>query len=80
MGKDEARRRVDDIAGTLGNQYNLSSNWNGDCLAFKGSGVDGQIAVTDESIDVDVKLGFALMMLEGTIKTSIEDAMDKHLG
>ena len=47
-------------------------------LKISGSGVNGRINVTDQSVDVDVKLGFALMMLEGTIRTSIEDAMDKH--
>jgi len=35
--------------------------------------------VADESVEVEVKLGFALSMMESTIRTSLEDAMDKHL-
>lgn len=80
LGIAEARNRVDSIAESLGSKYQLSTTWDGDCLTFDGSGVNGRIDVTDQSVDVDVKLGFALMMLEGTIRTSIEDAMDKHLG
>ncbi len=80
LGKDEARRRVELIAGSIGEKYRLRSDWHGDDLKFSGSGVNGCIAVQDVCIDVEVKLGFALMMLEGTLRSSIEDAMDKHLG
>ncbi len=79
LGLNEARKRVEAIAESLGSKYGLSSNWEGNALKITGSGVNGQIDVADQSIDVDVKLGFALMMLEGTIRTSIEEAMDKHL-
>ncbi len=79
LGIAEARIRVDSIAASLTSKYGLSSAWEGDTLKFSGSGVNGRIDVADQSVDVDVKLGFALMMLEGTIRTSIEDAMDKHL-
>ena len=79
LGKEEARRRVDGISASLAADYNLQSRWDGDELKFNGSGVSGCIAVSDDCVDVDVKLGFALMMLESTIRSSIEGAMDKHL-
>ena len=79
LGTDEARRRVDRIATEMGQQFGLSSEWRGDHLNVKGSGVDGQISVRDASIDVSVTLGFSLMLMEGTIRSAIEDAMDKHL-
>lgn len=79
LGKDDARRRVDKIAVALGDKFSLRSRWEGDKLKITGSSVKGQIAVDDQLIVVDVKLGFALMMFESTIKTSITEAMDKYL-
>jgi len=79
LGKDEARKRVASIAESLSDKYGLSSSWDGDDLLIKGSGVNGCIVVADESVEVEVKLGFALSMMAGTIRTSLQEAMDKHL-
>lgn len=79
LGKEEARKRVVDIADELCIQYRLSSSWAGDDLKFTGSGVNGCIAVSEHRVDVEVKLGFALSMLSNTIRTSIEGALTSHL-
>lgn len=79
LGMDEARRRVDCIATEMGQQFGLRSEWKGDDLNVKGSGVNGQISIRDTNIEVNVTLGFSLMLMEGTIRSAIESAMDKHL-
>lgn len=79
LGREEARRRVDEIAADVGGRFNLRSEWADDSLQVKGTGVNGAINVGDEDIEVDVKLGFSLMLLESSIRSAIEDAMDKHL-
>ena len=79
LGKDEARRRVGEIADELCSKYGLSSSWAGDEMQIKGSGINGYIAVKEQSVDVEVKLGFALTMMSGTIRTSIENALEEHL-
>lgn len=79
LGKNEARKRVGDIAASLCSKYGLRSSWEGDKLKIGGSGVTGCITVEEQSVDVEVKLGLALSMMEGTIRTSLEDALDKHL-
>lgn len=79
LGKSDARRRIDDVAAALGSKFSLRSRWEGDDLKITGSGVNGRIAVGDRLITVDLKLGFALVMFESTIKSSIEEAMDKYL-
>jgi putative polyhydroxyalkanoate system protein len=79
LGKEEARKRVVNIAETLGTKYGLQTSWAGDDLKIYGSGVKGCIVVADESVAVEVKLGFALSMMESTIRTSLQEAMDKHL-
>lgn len=79
LGTAEVRQRVDNLATALSGKYGLRTAWDGDDLKISGSGVDGHIAVADKSIDVDIKLGLALSMMESTIRTSIEDAIDEHL-
>ena len=79
LGTTEARRRVDEIAADMGNRLNLSSEWRGDDLQVKGSGVDGTIAVSEDAIEINFNLGFALKFMEGSIRTAIESTMDKHL-
>jgi putative polyhydroxyalkanoate system protein len=79
LGKDEARRRVSGIAEELCDKYGLNAAWDGDELKINGSGIHGRIAVAGQSVDVAIKLGFALSMMSSVIRTSIEDALDKHL-
>ncbi|MCH9694183.1 MAG: polyhydroxyalkanoic acid system family protein [Gammaproteobacteria bacterium] len=79
LGHEEARQRVESAAKELAGKYNLSYKWQGDDLRFHGTGVKGHIAVAETTIDIDVKLGFALMMLESTIRSSVEEAIDHNL-
>jgi len=79
LGKDEAHKRVAGIADELCKKYGLNATWSGDELTIDGSGIKGRIAVDEQSVDVEVNLGFALSMMSSTIRTSIEDALDKHL-
>ncbi len=79
LGANEVRRRVDEIAADMGGSLNLRSEWQGDNLKVSGSGVNGQIAVSEDAVEVDVKLSFALKLMEGPIRSAVESAMDKHL-
>jgi len=79
LGKDEARERVASVADELCDTYGLSASWDGDDLKIVGSGIKGCIAVAEQSVDVDLRLGFALSMMSSVIRTSIEDALDKYL-
>ena len=79
LGKDEARRRVDDISEELCDTYGLRSSWGGDTLKLEGGGVNCRIVVTDDSLEVNLRLGLALSMMKSVIRTSIENAMDEHL-
>lgn len=79
LGRDEVRQRVEKAAAELAGQYNLRYKWHGDDLKFHGTGVKGRIAVAETTVDVEVRLGFALMMLESTIRASVEGALDHNL-
>ncbi len=79
LGKDEARKRVAYVAESLSNKYGVSSSWDGDDLKIDGSGVSGCITVAEQVVDAEVRLGFALSMMAGVIRTSLEEALDEHL-
>jgi len=79
LGIDEAKQRVDRIRSGIEAQYGLTGEWAGDKLRFFGASVKGHIMVYEERVLVEVRLGFAMMLMEGPIKSHISAAMDEHL-
>ena len=79
LGLEEAKNRANHIAETLSRQFSLSSSWQGDHLVVSGSGVNGYLAVAEDSIELEVKLGFALKLMEGPIRSAIESTIDEEL-
>ena len=79
LGIEEARRRADLIAADLAGRFNLRSRWEGDQLRVSGSGVDGRLLVEPGSVELRVRLGLALKLLEGSIHAEIKRAMAEHL-
>jgi len=79
LGLEEARKRADLIAADLREQFSLRSQWQGDALHVQGNGVSGQLHVDEHSIELDVRLGFALKLMEGPIRSAIETMIDEEL-
>ncbi|MDH3615510.1 MAG: polyhydroxyalkanoic acid system family protein [Gammaproteobacteria bacterium] len=79
LGIEEARSRASEIAEHLDRQFSLTSRWQGDRLLVSGNGVNGHLVVAEESIELDVRLGFALKLMEGPIRSAIESTIDEHL-
>lgn len=79
LGLEEARNRADLIAADLQRQFSLRSNWQGDALHVRGNGVTGQLMVDEQNIELDVRLGFALKLMEGPIRSAIEKMIDEEL-
>jgi putative polyhydroxyalkanoate system protein len=76
---EEARNRADRIAADLKQQFSMRSTWHGDALKVSGNGVSGQLMVAEDSIELDVRLGFALKLMEGPIRSAIEATIDEEL-
>jgi len=79
LGREEARVRADRIASDLQQQFSLRSNWQGDALHVKGNGVKGLLRVDDSHLELDVRLNFALKLMEGPIRSAIEKTIDEEL-
>lgn len=79
LGVEEARVRADRIAADLKQQFSLRSTWEGDAMHVRGNGVTGELHVDDEHFELNVKLGFALKLMEGPIRSVIEKTIDEEL-
>lgn len=79
LGRAGAREKAQQLAERLAQQYDVSYRWAGDTLEFRRTGAQGSIVVDDTHVRVSLKLGLLLSALGGTIKTEIENALDKYL-
>ena len=79
LGIEEARRRADRIAADLQQQFSMRSSWQGDALHVQGNGVQGQLLVDAESVELEIRLGFALTLMEAPIRAAIEATIDEEL-
>jgi putative polyhydroxyalkanoate system protein len=75
----KARALVQQAADDLAEEYDLSSQWAGNTLHFRRSGVQGEMRVTDSEIDLEVTLGFLLKAFKSKFVEHIEHNFDTLL-
>lgn len=80
LGLEQARSALDDVARKLGERFQFESKWVGDTLHFNRSGVDGQIALAADAVQVKAKLGMMLSMLQGPIEAEIRRVLQEKFG
>ena len=79
LGLEQARGKAQALAERLASQYQVKYRWVGDTLEFKRSGADGSIAVGEDTVRVELKLGLLLSPMGGMIQREIEQVLDKSL-
>lgn len=79
LGRDGARRAVEDVAAQMRQKLDLTYNWSGDVLYFRRSGAEGQIEVDDRSVTVKVELSGIASMLKGSIEQQIKGFLDQRI-
>ncbi len=79
LGAQKARSTVDALAKKLENQLDANCHWEGSTLQFSRSGASGHIDVSDDEVDIEIKLGMLLSPLKGKIEKTIEEEIDQHL-
>jgi len=75
----DAKKIAQKAADDLGREYDLQSEWEGDTLHFRRSGVDGHMHVTAHYIDLHVKLGLLLRPFKAAFERHIERNLDALL-
>ena len=76
---EEAKERADEIAVDICRRFSLQSRWHGDSLYLRGTGVNGELHLEDDRLEIVINLGFALKLMEGPIRGAIEESIDDHL-
>lgn len=79
LAHDEARKRVEEIARDLKKKLNTDYAWKGESLRFKRSGASGSIDLSDEFIELNIKLGMLLAPMKGKIESAIKEKLELAL-
>jgi putative polyhydroxyalkanoic acid system protein len=75
----DARAEVERIAQRVEREFGADYAWDGDTLNFARSGISGRITVTEEALDLTVRLGLLLSALKGQIEEQIVIKVDETL-
>ena len=80
MPHAELKQGLDELAEKLGEQYHLECDWQSeDCLGIHRSGVDGQLTVGEEEIELTLNLGMLMSAFKGVIEREINSFIDEHI-
>lgn len=79
LGLDAARSVVEKVAARMREKFNVDTQWQGDTLHFRRSGVDGRIDVGPDQVRVQAKLGMLLSPLKPVIEDEIRSKLDEYL-
>jgi putative polyhydroxyalkanoate system protein len=77
VGRQEAKSRLGGFSEMLG-KYGVKLNWNGDKAAVQGFGVSGELAVSDDAVQVDLALGM-MARAAGVDATRLQASIAKRL-
>ena len=77
---EDVRERVDALAVDLEQRFRLKSHWDSDNhLVFDGGGASGEVVFDEEMVELNVRLGFALKLIEPTLRAVIEETLDEQI-
>ena len=76
---EEIKERIAAIEPKLSAKYNVSLAWNDMQANLKGPGVNGEVRIDGNNVQLEVKLGLMLRPFVGKIKEGLERSLDKAL-
>lgn len=79
LSLEEARAEVERIAQRVESEFGAHYAWEGDTLSFARSGISGHIIVSEEALDLTVRLGLLLSAMRGQIEQQIAAKVDETL-
>ena len=80
MPRDKLRDQLDDLAERLGQELQLNCEWlSDDCMGFRRSGLNGQINIGAEEIEMTITLGMLMEFFRGKIESEILAFIDQHI-
>ncbi|MGN6388184.1 MAG: polyhydroxyalkanoic acid system family protein [Burkholderiaceae bacterium] len=80
LSLDQARSAVQRVADEMAGDFEMVSEWQGDVLAFRRSGVSGTLALDDGSARLEMTLGFLLKAFAPAIREKVAANMATVFG
>jgi putative polyhydroxyalkanoate system protein len=79
LGRGEAHRRIEAMEPKLQQEYGVTLDWDGDRANVRASSVSGELVVDDDELRVQLKLGLALLPVQGKIRSTLDQQLDQAL-
>ena len=80
MSHADLKQGLDELAEKLDEQYQLNCDWNSDdCMDIRRSGIDGQLTVGKQEIELTLNLGMLMSAFKGVIEREILTFIDEHI-
>jgi putative polyhydroxyalkanoate system protein len=84
LPKDEAKKRAEDLARSMGEKLGLTWRWESDHIHFEApsgaaKGTTGTVEVTDSTVRVLIELPFLLRVLKGKVESKVNEKIDQIL-
>jgi putative polyhydroxyalkanoate system protein len=80
LSHKKAREAAQKIADDLSERFDLTCKWDGDCIAFRRSGVSGELHVGKAEVRLDAELGLLLSMLKPKIEEVVHRDFNRYFG
>lgn len=80
LGLKKAKAAAQRVADEMEREFGMSSQWDGNVLRFERSGVQGELVVAKDRVEVHAKLGFLLAAFKGRIEDTIHRNFDEYFG
>jgi putative polyhydroxyalkanoate system protein len=77
LSHKKAKAAAQKVADQMAEEYDMVSQWDGDVLLFKRSGVSGSLTLSDAEAHLEIRLGLLLMAFAPTIKEKVSAKMKK---
>lgn len=76
---DEVRERLKIIEADLVNKFSLKTEWSGDMISIKGTGVkNGYLKMNPGEVELFIKLSLLARPLKGRIESGIQKKMNEN--
>jgi putative polyhydroxyalkanoate system protein len=77
LSHKKAKAAAQKVADKMAEEYDMSSEWQGDVLTFKRSGVSGTLEVYPTEAKLEITLGFLFKAFSTKIEEQVHKKMEK---
>lgn len=73
----KAKAAAQKVADQIAEEYDVTSEWDGDVLKFKRSGVSGRLTISEKEAHIEISLGFLFKAFAHVIEEKVAIKMKK---